>query len=112
MNKAWRLQQKNPGLTHARGRRTLLYGRLHPDPEVLVMKIEDADGSLDEVVLVVGGPMGTSYKNSKLGERPIFRIRAGNSRVHPINKRRIPIGPKPQGPLDIYTYMCIYGVKS
>jgi hypothetical protein len=41
---------------------------------------EDGDGSLYEGLLVAGGPIGISHKNSQPREGLIFQIRAGDSR--------------------------------
>ena len=48
-----------------RNRRALLYGGLHPDPEVLIMKIEDAAGRLKGVAYNYGcHPSTLDWKNT------------------------------------------------
>jgi len=52
-----------------RNRRTLLYGGLHPDPEVLVMKIEDASGRLIGVAYNYGcHPSTLDWQNTLISE--------------------------------------------
>jgi hypothetical protein len=52
-----------------RNRRTLLYGGLHPDPEVLVMKIEDASGRLKGVAYNYGcHPSTLDWQNTLISE--------------------------------------------
>lgn len=52
-----------------RNRRTLLYGGLHPDPEVLIMKIEDAGGNLRGVAYNYGcHPSTLDWQNTLISE--------------------------------------------
>lgn len=52
-----------------RNRRALLYGGLHPDPEVLVMKIEDASGRLRGVAYNYGcHPSTLDWQNTLISE--------------------------------------------
>ncbi|HOI44991.1 MAG TPA: neutral/alkaline non-lysosomal ceramidase N-terminal domain-containing protein [Candidatus Aminicenantes bacterium] len=52
-----------------RNRRALLYGGLHPDPEVLVMKIEDAGGNLRGVAFNYGcHPSTLDWQNTLISE--------------------------------------------
>ena len=52
-----------------RHRRTLLYGGLHPDPEVVIMKIEDADGKLMGVAYNYGcHPSTLDWQNTLFSE--------------------------------------------
>lgn len=52
-----------------RNRRTLLYGGLHPDPEVIVMKIEDASGRLRGVAYNYGcHPSTLDWQNTLISE--------------------------------------------
>lgn len=57
-----------------RNRRELLYGGLHPDPEVLIMKIEDADGRLKGVAYNYGcHPSTLDWKNTLIsGDWPYY----------------------------------------
>lgn len=65
-----------------RNRRTLLYGGLHPDPEVLIMKVEDARGRLKGVTYNYGcHPSTLDWKNTLIsGDWPHYAdaaIRSG-----------------------------------
>ena len=52
-----------------RNRRRLLYGGLHPDPEVAVIKVEDAQGNLMGVAFNYGcHPSGLDWRNTLLSE--------------------------------------------
>ena len=52
-----------------RNRRKLLYGGLHPDPEVVIMKIEDADGKLMGVAYNYGcHPSTLDWQNTLFSE--------------------------------------------
>ena len=61
-----------------RGRRALLYGGLHPDPEVLIMKIEDAAGRLKGVAYNYGcHPSTLDWKNTLFsGDWPNYPTKA------------------------------------
>ncbi len=68
-----------------RNRRALLYGGLHPDPEVLIMKIEGADGRLKGVAYNYGcHPSTLDWKNTLIsGDWPYYAdtaIRKGAGR--------------------------------
>ncbi len=58
-------------------RRRLIYGGLHPDPEVAVIKIEDAQGELLGVAFNYGcHPSGLDWQNTLLSEDwPYYSIR-------------------------------------
>ncbi len=58
-------------------RRRLLYGGLHPDPEVAVIKIEDAAGKLLGVAFNYGcHPSGLDWRNTLISEDwPYYTIR-------------------------------------
>lgn len=60
-----------------RNRRRLLYGGLHPDPEVAVIKIEDKKGRLLGVAFNYGcHPSGLDWQNTLISENwPYFAIR-------------------------------------
>jgi len=60
-----------------RNRRRLLYGGLHPDPEVAVIKIEDEKGRLLGVAFNYGcHPSGLDWQNTLISEDwPYFAIR-------------------------------------
>ena len=60
-----------------RNRRRLLYGGLHPDPEVGIIKIEDADGVLKGVVFNYGcHPSALDWRNTLYSEDwPYYAIR-------------------------------------
>ena len=61
-----------------RNRRALFYGGLHPDPEVLIMKIENADGRLKGVAYNYGcHPSTLDWKNTLIsGDWPHYADRA------------------------------------
>ncbi|MCE5345408.1 MAG: neutral/alkaline non-lysosomal ceramidase N-terminal domain-containing protein [Bacteroidales bacterium] len=60
-----------------RNRRRLLYGGIHPDPEVAVIKIENAEGKLLGVAFNYGcHPSGLDWSNTLISEDwPYFAIR-------------------------------------
>ena len=60
-----------------RNRRRLLYGGVHPDPEVAVIKIENAEGKLLGVAFNYGcHPSGLDWSNTLISEDwPYFAIR-------------------------------------
>ncbi|MBT6149618.1 MAG: hypothetical protein HOH74_29535, partial [Gemmatimonadetes bacterium] len=60
-----------------RNRRTLLYGGVHPDPEVAVIRIEDADGKLRGIAFNYGcHPSALDWQNTLFSEDwPYYAIR-------------------------------------
>jgi hypothetical protein len=66
-----------------RNRRRLLYGGLHPDPEVAVIKIEDARGTLLGVAFNYGcHPSGMDWRNTLFSEDwPYYAIRGIKKKV-------------------------------
>ena len=66
-----------------KNRRRLLYGGLHPDPEVAVIKIEDKKGKLLGIAFNYGcHPSGLDWQNTLISEDwPYFAIKGIKDRV-------------------------------
>ena len=61
-----------------RHRRKLLYGGLHPDPEVGIIKIEDAEGSLKGVAYIYGcHPSTLDWQNTLFSEDWVYYANRG-----------------------------------